>query len=87
MDGDTSTNDTVLALSSCTAQLPKITDANSDAGQLLQGALDAIMQVTIQMKSFFFVWILILRLVLKLSLTQCNLKWEGSLAGLISKPR
>lgn len=44
VDGDTSTNDTVLALSSGCANIPTITDIHSKAGKLLQQSLDALMQ-------------------------------------------
>ena len=44
MDGDTSTNDTVLALASGAAGNEKITRANSPAGKKLEKALTATMQ-------------------------------------------
>lgn len=44
VDGDTSTNDTVLALSSGAAGNARITDAESPAGAKLESALTATLQ-------------------------------------------
>ena len=45
VDGDTSTNDTVLALASGKVPMAKISDPSSEAGQKLQEALNALSQV------------------------------------------
>jgi hypothetical protein len=45
VDGDTSTNDTVIGLCSGASGLPTITSASSPEGQLLQSALTALLQV------------------------------------------
>ncbi|GMH33393.1 hypothetical protein BSKO_01227 [Bryopsis sp. KO-2023] len=44
VDGDTSTNDTVLALASGRVDIPTISDIQSEAGQILQRSLESIMQ-------------------------------------------
>jgi hypothetical protein len=45
VDGDTSTNDTVIGLCSGAAGLPTITSASSPEAALLQSALTALLQV------------------------------------------
>jgi glutamate N-acetyltransferase/amino-acid N-acetyltransferase len=45
VDGDTSTNDTVVGLCSGAAGLPTISDASSKEAQQLQAALTALLQV------------------------------------------
>lgn len=44
VDGDSSTNDTLLALASGAAGGPKISDINSEEARQLQAALDAVLQ-------------------------------------------
>lgn len=45
VDGDTSTNDTVIGLASGAAGTPLITDANSQDGKTLEAAVTALLQV------------------------------------------
>lgn len=45
VDGDTSTNDTVIGLASGAAGNATITDAGSEEGKALEGAVTALLQV------------------------------------------
>jgi glutamate N-acetyltransferase/amino-acid N-acetyltransferase len=45
VDGDTSTNDTVIGLASGKSGAPLITDADSADGKTLEAALTALLQV------------------------------------------
>ena len=45
VDGDTSTNDTVIGLASGAAGNPKITDLNSPEAKQLEDAVTALLQV------------------------------------------
>jgi hypothetical protein len=45
VDGDTSTNDTVIGLASGVSGTPKITDAGSTDGKALEAAVTALLQV------------------------------------------
>lgn len=47
VDGDTSTNDTVIGLASGKAGAAAITDANSQDGKVLEAALTALLQVCV----------------------------------------
>jgi glutamate N-acetyltransferase/amino-acid N-acetyltransferase len=45
VDGDTSTNDTVIGLASGKSGAPRISDASSADGKTLEAALTALLQV------------------------------------------
>jgi glutamate N-acetyltransferase/amino-acid N-acetyltransferase len=46
VDGDTSTNDTVIGLASGKSGAAEITDASSQDGKVLEAALTALLQVS-----------------------------------------